>query len=206
MSPSSHQALWVDPRRQRAFTLIEMLVVLVITSLLVTVIMQGFGYSMGLYQRVQTTQKNAYSEVLAYNWLRETLGHQVAARPGAQGLDGQRQNLSTFSFQPLVQQSGSRALIQWQLVQVPGALQLQYEEIGQKFQVYEWPESTGEFEYLDADGGWHPLWPVTKVDPPPLPQAVRLLVHTGSETRNYVVVVATRKQSEVTMDEVLYGR
>ncbi len=206
MSPSHRYKLMTGDHRQRAFTLIEMLVVLVITSLLVTVIMQGFGYSMGLYQRVQATQKNAYSEVLAYNWLRETLSQQVAARPGSHGLDGQRQELTTYSFQPLVQQPGTRALINWQVLQEPGALQLQYEEAGQQFLVYEWPESTGEFEYLDVKGNWHPVWPVEKADPPHLPEAVRLQVHTGSETRNYVVVVATRKQSEVTMDEVLYGR
>jgi len=206
MNPSLECKLMPGHHRQRAFTLIEMLVVLVITSLLVTVIMQGFGYSMGLYQRVQTTQKNAYSEVLAYNWLRETLSQQVAARPGGHGLDGQRQELTTYSFQPLVQPPGARALINWQVLQEPGALRLQYEEAGQQFLVYEWPESTGEFEYLDVKGNWHPVWPVEKTDPPHLPEAVRLQVHTGSETRNYVVVVATRKQSEVTMDEVLYGR
>jgi general secretion pathway protein J len=196
----------MSPVRQKAFTLIEMLVVMVIISLLITVIMQGFGYSMGLFQRVQHIQKNAYNEVLAYNWLRSSLAQQVAARPGGQGLEGQGQRLVTYSFEPLVQPSGAKTLINWQLVQVPGYLQLQYEEAGQKFLVYQWAQSTGVFEYLDREGGWQRLWPTTKVDPPRLPEAIRLLVHTGSETRNYVVVVASRKQSEVTMDEVLYGR
>ena len=193
-------------RFQRAFTLIEMLVVMVIVGLLITVIMQGFGYSLGLYQRVQHTQKNAYSEVLVYNWLCSTLGVQVAARPKDKGLDGEFSHLDTYTYQPLLEQQGLKTRIQWRLEQVPGYLQLSYSESGQDFAVYRWPESTGEFEYQSAEGKWLQQWPIDKVDPPKLPESVRLQVHTGAETRNYVVPIATRKGSEVTMDEVLYGR
>src|SRR5689334_19651010 len=103
-------------RHQRAFTLVEMLVVMVIVGLLITVIMQGFGFSMGMYQRVVRVQKNAYSEVFAYNWLRSTLGSQVAMRPKDRGLEGTINSLSTYTYDPLVEQSGLKTRVEWQLV------------------------------------------------------------------------------------------
>lgn len=192
--------------RQKAFTLVEMLVVMVIVGLLITVIMQGFGYSMGMYQRVIRTQKNAYSEVLAYNWLRSTLGSQVAARPKDRGLEGSADSLSTYTFEPLLDQPGLKTRVNWRLLQSGTEVSLEYREGNTTFVVYRWPDSRGQFEYLDAKGQWINHWPAEKSDSPPLPESVRVLIATGKETRNYVAQVATRKRPEVTMDEVLYGR
>ena len=191
---------------QRAFTLIEMLVVMVIVSLLITVIMQGFGYSLGLYQRVVRTQKNAYTEVLAYNWLRSTLSAQIAARPKDRGLEGEATKLSTYTYQPLVEHEGLKTRIQWQLTQDGDAVSLVYSEGSILFTAYRWPESSGQFEYSDEKGNWYKRWPVEKADIAPLPTSIRVLIRTGSEARNYVVSITTRKRAEVTMDEILYGR
>lgn len=193
-------------RSQKAFTLVEMLVVMVIVGLLITVIMQGFGYSMGMYQRVVRTQKSAYNEVLVYDWLRSTLGAQVAARPKDRGLDGTVNTLATYTFSPLVEQAGLKSRIAWQLVQNENAVTLEYREGNTIFTVYRWPESTGQFEYLDEKGQWHNRWPAEKSDLPPLPESVRLLINTSGEVRNYVVKVSTRKRPEISMDEALYGR
>ncbi|RZA07813.1 MAG: type II secretion system protein [Moraxellaceae bacterium] len=193
-------------RFQKAFTLVEMLVVMVIVGLLITVIMQGFGYSMGMYQRVIRTQKNAYGEVLVYNWLRSTLGSQVAARPKDRGLEGNINSLSTYTYEPLVNQPGLKTRIDWRVLQERDAVSLEYREGNTFFAVYRWPESTAQFEYRDEKGEWLNHWPAEKSDNPPLPQSVRLLINTGKETRNYVVKVITRKRPEVTMDEVLNGR
>jgi general secretion pathway protein J len=193
-------------RHQKAFTLVEMLVVMVIVGLLITVIMQGFGYSMGLYQRVVKSQKSAYNEVLAYNWLRSTLSAQVAARPKDRGLEGAINKVSTYTYQPLVDQAGLKTRIQWQLAQEGDAVGLTYREGDALFAVYRWPDSSGQFEYLDEKGQWHKQWPAEKADTPPLPVSIRLLISTGQEVRNYVVSISTRKRAEVTMDEALYGR
>ncbi len=193
-------------RTQKAFTLVEMLVVMVIVGLLITVIMQGFGYSMGMYQRVVRVQKNAYSEVLAYNWLRSTLGSQVAARPKDRGLEGSVNSLSTYTYEPLIEQAGLKTRIEWQLVQSGDAVSLEYREGEATFAIYRWPESTGQFEYLDEKGQWRNHWPAEKTDFPVLPESVRVLINTGKEARNYVVSITTRKRAEVTMDEALYGR
>lgn len=191
---------------QRAFTLIEMLVVLVLVGLMATLIVQGFGYSMGLYQRVIKTQHSAYSEVLAYNWLRSSLSTQIAARPKDRGLEGNAADLSTYTYQPLLAQQGIKARIRWQLINDGGDAILTYSEGNQSFRVYSWPESSAQFEYLNDTGKWINYWPPEKTDIPALPRALRVQIITGGEARNYVVAVKTRPRPIVTMDEMLYGR
>jgi general secretion pathway protein J len=188
-------------RFQRAFTLIEMLVVMVIISLLITVIMQGFGYSLGFYQRVVTTQKNAYSEVLAYNWLRSTLGVSVAARPKDLGLEGDAFEVTTYTYQPLVERAGLKTRISWQLIQDSDNLRLAYTEGSVSFDVYHWPAATGHWEYMDENQQWQNKWPTEKSERIRLPNAVKIQVNSGSDIKNYVVVIKTRKRSEVRMDE-----
>lgn len=196
----------IAAKSQRAFTLIEMLVVLVIVGLMATLIVQGFGYSMGLYQRVIKTQRSAYNEVLAYNWLRSSLSTQVAARPKDRGLEGNLADLSTYTYQPLLAQQGVKTRIRWQLVSDGVDVVLNYTEGNQSFSVYRWPEATAQFEYIDDKGQWLNHWPPEKSELPALPRALRVQVTSGKESHNYVVANKTRVRPVVTMDELLYGR
>lgn len=195
-----------SPALQRAFTLIEMLVVMIIMAMVVTLVVQGFGYSLGLYQRVVNAQNSSYKQVFAYQWLKSSLGSQVAMRPSDRSLEGNQQQLSTYSYQPIWSQEGIKTLIQWELTQTQTQLQLVYRQADEQFMVYEWPDARGQFEYLDDQGKWVDHWPTKKLDLQPLPKAIRLVVTNGRETFNYVIPNKTRRRAEVTSDEVLYGR
>lgn len=195
-----------SPKKQEAFTLIEMLVVMVLVGLMATLIVQGFGYSMGLYQRVIKTQRSAYNEVLAYNWLRSSLSSPVAARPKDRGLEGSVNDLSTYTYQPLLVPQGMKTLVGWRLVNEESDVILRYSEGLNTFDAYRWVESRARFEYLNDKGQWIGHWPPDKSELPPLPVATRVVVTSGTETRNYVVSTKTRLRPLVTMDEILYGR
>lgn len=194
------------PRAQRAFTLIEMLVVMIIMAMVVTLVVQGFGYTLGLYQRVVSSQNSAYQQVFTYQWFKSSLGAQVAMRPKGRGLEGSSQQLSSYSFQPLLAQAGVKTLIHWELTEVQGRLQLNYRESDSYFTVYEWPDASGRFEYLDDQGRWTDHWPTQKAELQPLPKTIRLVINSGSESFNYVAVTRTRLRAEVGFDEILYGR
>lgn len=191
---------------QRAFTLIEMLVVMMIMAMVVTLVVQGFGYSLGLYQRVVNAQNTSYKQVFAYQWFKSSLGSQVAMRLDDRGLEGDTQQLSTYTYQPLLGRPGIKRLIHWELTQTQGLLQLNYREGDSYFTVYSWPEASGQFEYLGEQGRWSGQWPTQVLDIQPLPQAIRLVVNTDSESFNYVAVTRTRLRANVNPDELLHGR
>ena len=193
-------------KQQTAFTLIEMLVVLVIVGLMATLIVQGFGYSMGVYQRVVKTQKSAYNEVLAYSWLCSTLSMQVAVRPKDRGLEGNNIELTTYSYQPLLSQLNVKTLIGWQLVNTEHDVVLRYREATNDMEIYRWKDALAQFEYLSEQNQCEKNWPIEKEEMPSLPKAVRIVVKSGSDVHNYVVANNTRLKAFVSMDELLYGR
>lgn len=193
-------------RLQRAFTLIEMLVVMIIVAMVVTLIVQGFGYTLGLYQRVVKSQSAAYEQVFAYHWFSSSLQSQVAMRPKDRALEGSESQLSTYSFRPLVGGQGVKTLIHWELQVQADELLLSYTEADVSFVVFRWSNAQGRFEYMDDNGQWLQRWPLEKTESQPLPRAIRLQVATAGDNLNYVVKVETRQRALVTMDELLYGR
>lgn len=193
-------------KSQLAFTLIEMLVVMIIVAMVVTLIVQGFGYTLGVYQRVVKNQNNAYQQVFAYHWFTSSLQAQVAMRPKDRGLEGDARQLTTFTYQPLLARQGLKTRIGWELVDKGSELQLVYREANQQLIVQRWSGATGHFEYMDEKGQWVQRWPLEKSDLPPLSKVIRLIINRGEETFNYVAINTTRIRAEVTMDEVMYGR
>lgn len=193
-------------RRQRAFTLIEMLVVMIIVAMVVTLVMQGFGYSLGLYQRVVKNQANAYQQAFAYRWFTSTLQSQVAMRLNDRGLEGNQYQFSTYTYAPLVGEAGLKTRIAWEL-EVNGAnLVLGYREGVQQFTVNTWVGATGQFQYMDIEKNWRDLWAPLKDEPSALPSAIRLQISQGDELLNFVVTTETRQRAIITADEKMYGR
>lgn len=193
-------------RSQRAFTLIEMLVVMIIVAMVVTLIVQGFGYTLGVYQRVVKSQNNAYQQVFAYRWFTTSLQSQVAMRPKDRGLEGDARQLTTYSLQPLLAPQGLKTRIGWHLHEEAGVLRLQYREANQELEIQRWPGASGYFEYMDEQGRWVQHWPLEKSELEPLPKAIRAVVVSGSDVLNYVAVNSTRSRAELPMDEFIYGR
>jgi general secretion pathway protein J len=167
---------------------------------------QGFGYTLGVYQRVVKSQNSAYEQVFAYQWFTRSLQAQVAKRPKDRALEGDAAALSTYSFRPLLGQQGVKTLIRWELQNTAGELTLSYVEADTNFVVQRWSQAIGTFEYLNDNNKWQTLWPIEQSEESPLPQAVRLVVNVGGDTLNYVVKVETRKVAHVTLEESVYGR
>lgn len=192
--------------RQHGFTLIEMLVVMIIVAMVVTLVVQGFGYSLGLYQRVVKTQSNAYQHAFAYRWFTTTIQSQVAMRPKDRGLEGNQYQFSTYTYSPLVGVSGLKTRIVWELETKGDNLVLGYREGTQHFTVNTWVGAKGQFQYMDMEKNWLDLWVPLKDEPTALPNAIRLQVYQGDELLNFVVTTETRVRAIITAEEKVYGR
>jgi general secretion pathway protein J len=193
-------------RQQRAFTLIEMLVVMIIVAMLVTLIVQGFGYSLGLYQRVVKTQANAYQQAFFYHWFTSSLQSQVAMRLKDRGLEGNQYQLSTYTYSPLIGMQGMKTLVHWELETKNNNLTLVYREGAQHFVVNSWMGATGQFQYMNVEKNWSNDWLPKKDEIKSLPRTISLQVYQDGETFNYVVNTETRQRAIITMEEITYGR
>ncbi len=145
------------------FSLFEMLVVLVITSLMGAVLMQGFGIILATRMSVSNTISNLQQVVLSQNIIVDPLrGILPDYEKNPNQFRGQSRNLSGQTLRPLLSPSGAPTPFKMTLDfdSSSGAMTLIYEEPGRpKAELARWVGNTAEFKYRDITGPWASNWP-----------------------------------------------
>jgi general secretion pathway protein J len=155
--------------RGSGLTLVELLVVIIITALIATLMMQGIGQGLGMLQRVNRDQGHAYRELMGREWLRQTLAAAVANTLDSDEFLGTAQGLSLRTFRPLLGPEGISTAISW-TVQDDGLLQ--YQEQDQLIRLDPGSEIL-RIEYQDDAAEWHSRWP--QDEKRQLPERVRFV-------------------------------
>ena len=162
-------------RRTTGLTLVEMLVVIVLTALTATLVMQGIGQGLGLFQRVAADQGQIYRELVSRLWIQQTLSTAVANTGERDEFIGEASTLQLKTFRPLLGSEGITTAILWSMRPDRG---LDYQEGEQRVVVAALPGLL-RFEYQDVETKWHPRWPAD--DSHALPERVRLVFDDGEE-------------------------
>ena len=153
---------------EKGMSLLEMLVVFVIVSLVSSVLVQGFGFGLSLYDRIQTRDDRISREMLVGHWFRYTTNALIAGKQVETSFSGSPFELQAFSYNSLLSRQGAPQEIRWK---VQDAL-LYYEEDGEAFELLPL-NNESEFEYLNSMGEWVSHWEPTISDLD-IPKAVRL--------------------------------
>jgi len=195
--------------RQRGFTLLEMMVVLLLVGMISAMLMQGFIYVAGIFSSVERRQQHWQQQMLQRSWLQESV------RSLTNGVDGPLAQPYFFhgdehGFTGLAQHGLSYAggvarpvRIQWQLERDgERGLLLLYREIrlGQTvanpkdnpwYTVARWPQAQGGFNYY-SQGEWQARFsgrPLPGQVNPVLPDLILLTI--DAESRSLEVRIAT---------------
>ncbi len=158
---------------QKGLSLLELLVVFVIIALVSTVLLQGMGFGLALYDRVQHREKRLTEEILVQAWFRQ-VNNSLVADVESVSLDGTEQLVSGTTFQPLLGVAGRSAPINWRIEDQ----MLRYQEDEADIALLELPPGA-VFEFRDAAGGWHGRWPIDFTEPEKLPVSIRILTENG---------------------------
>ena len=169
---------------------------IVIVSLVSTVMVQGLGFSLSLYQQVESRRVNNHKRVLVNHWFVTSSSALVASTGDAVSLQGVGDRFTANSFNALVNEAGVVTPVSWQLMDDKNGSVLQY---GQADDVYMLGPVEGfhRFEYQDHGGDWHSRWPLQDGAASLLPAAVRIVDAAG---RPYVQSVL---QTRATPDEIV---
>src|SRR5262245_46678960 len=100
-------------RAARGLTLVELLVTLVLVALTVSLVVGGIGQASALLGRVAQDQGEVYQELMAREWLRQTLSAAAAPLSGQTGFQGSPLELRLRSFRPLLGSEGVATEIAW---------------------------------------------------------------------------------------------
>ncbi len=166
-----------DP--QRGFTLLEALVVMMITALVSAVLVQGFGLLLGARVAVQDKLVLVNESILEQSLILEPLRGVVPDYPERPHVFvGEAQRLHGITIRPLQARTGTP---------VPFTLTMSYDARTDRTSltyqetntdplvVGTWPGRTGAFAYRDLTGDWNESWPPKdKLDVPQTPWLIRL--------------------------------
>jgi len=168
----------------RGFTLLEALVVLVITGLISVVLVQGFGLLLGARTSVQDKLVAVDEAVVQQNLFLEPLRGIVPdylERPHI--FAGQAQRLRGLTVRPLQGRAGAPVPFSMSITYDSSSnlTALVYQESNtEPLVVGRWEGRTGAFSYRDLQGEWREAWPPPNdFRAPQTPWLVRIERGTG---------------------------
>jgi prepilin-type N-terminal cleavage/methylation domain-containing protein len=189
-------------KKSRGFTLLEMLVVLVITALISALLFQGLAYMTALRARFLGQLESLQAGVLQEYWFRSASAGLVAEYPDieqAHLFKGETRRFEGLSLAGLDTPQGVPAPFAWELAEQGRDTLLRYVTAsGEAWIVAQWPGSAEGFAYLDDAGEWHRQWPPSSgLEPPQLPVALSLSARRRDGAFAWVVKLADRREPRV---------
>lgn len=179
--------------KSRGFTLVEILVVLIITGFIVAILLQGlhqvFRLQTHFGREIFLTQNGA----MYADWFRQSInGLMPDHKDGRHKFRGERRLMTGLTLSPLDQESGIPAPFAWRLEFDPrsGQTGLYYGEGRPGEPILAWEGNTGNFIYMDADGEAHESWPPFLGQWPQLPKGIYL--ESGAAEQHRLIVAVPR--------------
>lgn len=173
MNRSSANRRWP----QNAFTLIEVLVVLIMVGLASGILMQGLAQVFGLQTRFGVQLNHAQQDALSINWFRQCVnGLLPDYDDGKNKFSGTARQMSGLSTNPLAPEYGAPGAFAWEIKFNAdlGDTELRYGSERFKEPILSWKGNQGKFVYVDVKDEPHEAWPPRLGLWPQLPAAVRL--------------------------------
>lgn len=178
---------------QSGLSLLELLVVLVIVGLVSTLLMQGLGFGLSLFERVHTRGEAVKQELMSRQWFRQ-VNASLVAKPATAGvsLEGNNFAFVSVTLNPLLGSSGIPQEIEWRIEDQI----LWYKESGLSLSIMS-IDMDATFSYRSENGKWVNQWPSGQNhDAIPTAIAVR-----GREGRDLVASVRVRKRPDLLLEE-----
>lgn len=180
--------------RQRGFTLLEVIVVLMISSLIATILIQSLSLVLNTRIRVMDSLTQIETEGLQTSIITTPLRGLLPDHKGELGVfAGNSKQLKGLTLSPLHGTTGAPTPFAMTLVHKIGddETALNYFENGyEPVELASWPGNVGEFSYVGRKGVWRNRWPATlPTDAEKMLQVPRTIrLDTGLESRPIHVV------------------
>ncbi len=173
---------------QKGFTVIEMLVVLVLTAILVSIMFEGLGRVADLRVRLVRHLDGALDESIVGSWFRGSIASMTPDLAGApDAFRGNATEMSGLTLKPVELPAGAATAFAWRVQSERATTRLSYRGAdGQWREIAAWAGAEARFFYAGPDGEWRSDWPpplsgasaplgqIVARDQPQLPRFVRL--------------------------------
>ena len=144
------------------FTLLEVLVVLIVSGLIIGVVLQALSIVISGKEKLSETASSGAQIFSDVRRLTENLkGIVPTPRPDLPQFKGESRKLAAFTLNPLASTFGRPTGFTMEIVYDPETQQssIQYSEGGKPpFPILSWPGREGHFEYAGVDRQWADQW------------------------------------------------
>jgi len=162
----------------RGFTLLEMLVVITITGMLASVLIQGFSSVLSTWGRVSEIILDLEKKIIDHNLMAEPLTGVIPDyRDQGDVFQGDQRRLRGLTLRPLNQPTGVPAGFGLYFEYDPAADQTTVVYLERGFDpvnLVHWDGNSGRFEYFGRSGKWERTWPPKAPDAPQTPTLIKL--------------------------------
>jgi general secretion pathway protein J len=168
------------------FTLLEVLVVLVITGLISVVLIQGLGLVLGVRSSVAGKILDIDRVVLHRNLVLEPLRGIVPDYPDKSYIfSGNTRELHALTVRPLRERFGTPTGMDLTLKYEGDRNEtlVMYREDGQEeaIELMSWPGNSGAFTFRDRSGNWLERWPIIGEEGPSAQTPWQIRLDTGTQ-------------------------
>ena len=181
---------------QRGFTLLELLVVLVLTGMVTAILMQALQHVFRLETHFSKELFSTQQGQMYEDWYRRSVNGLVPDHvDGKNRFKGSGQEFAGLTLAPLSTAGAALLPLAWRLQfdGDSGRTQLRYGADRDAVVVLDWPGNSGRFVYYDAENSAHDTWPPALGKWPQLPRAIFLESLSQQDPR---VIVAVPKGPE----------
>jgi prepilin-type N-terminal cleavage/methylation domain-containing protein len=178
---------------QTGFTLIEVLVVLIMTGTITGVLFQALERAYRLQDRFGVELLGAQQGQMTTDWYRQTVQGLRSDYPNGKNLfKGSEQEFSGLSDNSLGSQYGAPTPIRWQIRTnlSSGQIDLVYLEQDKETPILSWSAKGARFVYVDDQHTQHDTWPPPFGQWPQLPKQIRVTT-LGGKGFDPITIVAS---------------
>lgn len=195
--------------RNQGFTLLELLVVLIITTLTTALLFEGLSFVMHLREQLLNQFDEAHRGQIQEYWFRSSTESLVPAYediPEAKIFKGERMQFSGLTISSLDADQGVPVEFAWELVRENEVTTLVYRNAQkQGWAVLSWRGSDiGQFNYLASDGQWYEQWPPNSfgTQPPQLPRAISFIGKRRETPITWLVSIHGRERPKLDLRQI----
>lgn len=184
----------------QAFTLVEMLVVMVLLGLITSILFQGLNLIGKVQERlipkIQQQQRNALQE----KWFRETVSGLMAGVSATDMFVGTSAGFKGLSISPLHSPYSAPAMIQWTITNIGTQQTLNYQQaqsLQWKIQSVPVSQQSLTFSYLNQSGKWLEDWNVrgSDINQSLLPEAIAMKTYSQQQELWWIARINGEKQA-----------
>ena len=180
-------------QNQSGFTLLEMLVVLILTGLITGILLQGLHQVFRLQTHFGIELFNTQQGSMLTDWFRQTVnGLMPEHSDGKNKFQGEQRRMSGTTISPLNAPNGNLLPFTWRISfdAKRGETLLLHGTEKNAPVIMAWRGDAGRFTYFDEAGESHDTWPPFLGQWPQLPSAIRLEI--GGEGEEKFVIAAPK--------------